>query len=139
AMAVWDPGTGQIVAANDAALHQYGYERSEIVGLAIERIVHPEDLPRLREQLPRLPGGVAVGALFRHVRRDGRVIEVEMSGHSIEWQGRPARLVIAADVTARRRLEEELRVARTNEAVGRLAGSIAHDFNNLMMAINGFS
>jgi two-component system cell cycle sensor histidine kinase/response regulator CckA len=139
AMAIWDPETGRIVAANDAALHQYGYERSEIVGLAIERIVHPEDLPRLREQLPRLPGGVAVGAVFRHIRRDGRVIEVEMSGHSIEWQGQPARLVIAADVTARRRLEEELRVARTNEAVGRLAGGIAHDFNNLVMAINGFS
>src|SRR5437667_8492003 len=84
AMAVWDPGTGQIVAANDAALHQYGYERSEIVGLAIERIVHSEDLPRLREQLPRLPGGVAVGALFRHVRRDGRVIEGRLRGHPIQ-------------------------------------------------------
>src|SRR5215212_7814209 len=62
-----------------------------------------------------------------------------MSGHPIEWEGRPARLVMAIDVTARRRLEQELRTARAVEAVGRLAGGIAHDFNNLVMAINGFA
>jgi CheY-like chemotaxis protein len=46
---------------------------------------------------------------------------------------------MAIDVTARRRLEQELRSARAIEAVGRLAGGIAHDFNNLVMTINGFA
>jgi CheY-like chemotaxis protein/nitrogen-specific signal transduction histidine kinase len=67
------------------------------------------------------------------------VIEVEMSGHPLDWEGHPARLVMAIDVTERHRLEQELRSARAVEAVGRLAGGIAHDFNNLVMAINGFA
>jgi PAS domain S-box-containing protein len=139
AMAVWDPATGRILAANDAALAQYGYDHDEIVGIGVEALVHPDDMARLRARVPRLPEGYAGVEPYRHLRRDGSVIEVEMSGHPIEWAGRPARLVVAADVTARRRLEEQLRAARALEAVGRLAGGIAHDFNNLLMAINGFS
>jgi PAS domain S-box-containing protein len=139
AMAIWDPETGRILAANEAAAQQYGYEPEDLVELTVDRIVHPEDLPRLRAQLPNLPAGLAGNESFRHVRRNGEVIEVEMSGHPLEWEGRPARLVMAIDVTARRRLEQELRSARAIEAVGRLAGGIAHDFNNLVMAINGFA
>ena len=139
AMAIWDPETGQIIAANEAAERQYGYGRDELFGLRIEDIVHPDDLARLRAQLPGLPAGHAGAAPYRHVRRDGQVIEVEVSGHPIVWHGRPARLVMALDVTARSRLEQELRSARAIEAVGRLAGGIAHDFNNLVMAINGFA
>src|SRR3954469_17596409 len=111
AMAIWDPATGRILAANDAAERQYGYGPDEIVGLAVDRIVHPDDLPRLREQVPNLGEGLAAAAPFRHIRRSGEVIEVEMSGHPLEWEGRPARLVMAIDVTARRRLEQELRSA----------------------------
>jgi two-component system, cell cycle sensor histidine kinase and response regulator CckA len=139
AMAIWDPATGRILAANDAALVQYGYSPEEILALTVDRIVHPEDLERLRAQLPNLPDGLAGAAPFRHVRKNGDVLEVEMSGHPLEWAGRPARLVIAVDVTERRRLEQELRASRAIEAVGRLAGGIAHDFNNLVMAINGFA
>jgi PAS domain S-box-containing protein len=139
AMAIWDPATGRILAANEAASKQYGYAPDDIVQLTVDRIVHPDDLPRLRAELPNLPAGLAGSAPFRHIRRSGEVIEVEMSGHPVEWQGRPARLVMAIDVTARRRLEAELRSARAIEAVGRLAGGIAHDFNNLVMAINGFA
>jgi PAS domain S-box-containing protein len=139
AMAIWDPATGRILAANEAASRQYGYDPEDLVELTVDRIVHPEDLARLREEVPNLPAGLAGSAPFRHLRRSGEVIEVEMSGHPLEWRGRPARLVMAIDVTERRRLEQELRSARAIEAVGRLAGGIAHDFNNLVMAINGFA
>jgi PAS domain S-box-containing protein len=139
AMAIWDPATGRILAANEAASKQYGYTPDDLRELTVDRIVHPDDLPRLRAELPNLPAGLAGSAPFRHVRRNGEVIEVEMSGHPLEWHGRPARLVMAIDVTDRRRLEQELRSARAIEAVGRLAGGIAHDFNNLVMAINGFA
>jgi len=139
AMAIWDPATGRILAANEAASKQYGYAPEDLRELTVDRIVHPDDLPRLQAELPNLPPGLAGSATFRHVRRSGEIIEVEMSGHPLDWRGRPARLVMAIDVTDRRRLEQELRSARAIEAVGRLAGGIAHDFNNLLTAISGYA
>jgi PAS domain S-box-containing protein len=138
-MAVWDPGTGEILAANDAALVQYGYEREQIAGLSVAQLVHPDDLQQLVDAVPNFGTGLARSATFRHRRRDGSEIVVEVTGHQLSWDGRPARLVMAIDVSERRRLEEQLRQALKMEAIGRLAGGIAHDFNNLLTAISGFA
>jgi PAS domain S-box-containing protein len=139
AMAIWDPADGRIVAINDAAVHQYGYGHDEACTLTVDQLVHPDDWPRLRDRIRTMSRGTAGGETFRHLRRDGSVVEVEMTGHELLFDGRQCQVVMAIDVSERRRLEERLRLAQRMEAVGQLAGGIAHDFNNLLMVINGFS
>ena len=139
AMVIWDPTDGRIVAINDAAAHQYGYSHDEARTLTVDRLaVHPDDWPRLRDRLQTMSRGHVGGETFRHIRRDGSVVEVEMTGHELLFDDRPCRVVMSIDVSERRRLEERLRLAQRMEAVGQLAGGIAHDFNNLLMVINGF-
>ena len=72
-------------------------------------------------------------------RRDGRKVEIELSGRVIEVEGRLTLLSIIRDVDEQRALERQLTQAQKMEAIGRLAGGVAHDFNNIMTAVMGYA
>jgi PAS domain S-box-containing protein len=139
---VFDSETHRYLAVNEAAVSRYGWSREEFLGMTIFDIRPPEDIPRLRETVQAIerrrprPASVATG-VWRHRLRDGTELDVEITTHPIEFAGRPARLVVAQDVTERRRLEEQLRQSQKMEATGMLAGGIAHDFNNLLGVVLG--
>jgi len=116
---VYDPGTGRILAANDAACEQYGYTRDELLSLGIEDLIDPTDIPRHREVVRR--DGPRVG-LWRDRRKDGTGIWVEAASAEIPFDGRPARLVAAVDVTERERALAELRASESR--LRALVGSI---------------
>lgn len=69
------------------------------------------------------------------VRPDGREIVAEMRAIEMAWLGSPAYVVSLRDITPRKQLENELRQAHKMEALGNLAGGIAHEFNNLLTAV----
>ncbi len=138
-MWVYDCGSLAFLAVNDAAVAGYGYSRAEFLAMTLRDIRPPEDVPALLESLRSSTGGLQPGEAWRHVRKDGTVIDVEITGHDVGFYGRPARLVSAIDISERRRLEAQLAEATRMEAMGHLAGGIAHDFNNLLTAVNGYS
>ena len=138
-MWVYDAETLRILAVNDSAVHSYGYTREEFLSLDLTELRPPDEVPAMIAAVQAAADGFRPRRSWRHVRKDGSIIDVEVTGHDVDFDGRRARLVSIADVTERRRLEAQLAEATRMEAMGHLAGGIAHDFNNLLMAVNGYA
>jgi two-component system cell cycle sensor histidine kinase/response regulator CckA len=137
-MWVFDVETHRFLAVNEAAVRHYGYSREEFAVMRLEDIRPKEDLEALAEDLGALPIRSEPRA-WRHVKKSGEQISVEISAHAFDFRGRPARLVLINDVTERRQLEAQLRQVQKMDAVGQLAGGVAHDFNNLLTAMLSFA
>jgi two-component system cell cycle sensor histidine kinase/response regulator CckA len=139
-MWVYDAKTLRFLAVNEAAVRHYGYTREEFLGMAITEIRPHDDVEALLSDLAERggPGSPAPGT-WRHRKKDGTLIDVEITAGKVQFEDRPAALVLAHDVTERLRLEERLTQAEKMEAIGRLAGGVAHDFNNLLTVISGYA
>jgi diguanylate cyclase (GGDEF)-like protein/PAS domain S-box-containing protein len=115
-MWVFDPAMLRFLAVNEAAVRQYGYTVDEFLSMTLADIRPPEDLPKLLDAIEHHVGDFTPTGDWRHMRKDGTVFDVEISSHDLEFDGRAARVVMATDVTerrrAQRRLEAQSRVAR---------------------------
>jgi len=98
---------------NSAAVQNYGYSREEFLSMTLRDIRPPEDVPHLVEVIAKLEEGVAHHGMWRHIRKDGTPISVEITNHRLEWKGHEACLAIVHDLTERLRAEEELRIQKT--------------------------
>ncbi len=134
-MWVFDRETLRFLAVNDAAVGRYGYTRDEFLGMRILDIRPPEDASAVMEEVRGGALGVRATGEWRHRRKDGSILDVEVTGHTMTFAGRPATLILASDVTERRVLEQQLQQAQKMEAVGQLTGGIAHDLNNVLTAV----
>ena len=137
AMWVFDVETLLFLDVNDEAVARYGYSRGEFLQMTVADIRPPEDTAALKASVGGGRDRPDRSGNWRHLTKDGRQLWVEVSSAPVTYGDRRAHLVIARDVTERRRAEVDLRKAQRMEAVGRLAGAIAHDFNNLLMIIQG--
>ena len=122
-MWIFDPESRRILEANPAAAALYGYSREEFRAMTQAEI-----------EVPHRPAASA----RRHRTASGRVIDVELAVHPVQYGERQAELVVLMDITDRRHLEDHLRRAQKMEVAGMLAGGAAHEFNNLLTVIRGY-
>jgi two-component system, cell cycle sensor histidine kinase and response regulator CckA len=123
---LYDHETLQFLVVNDAAVARYGYSRDEFLRMSLRDIRPPGDV-----------SDTQVGS--RHTKKDGTVMEVDVTVHEFMLGARPCDLAVAHDVTERNRMETQIRQAQKMEAIGNLAGGVAHDFNNILSVILSYS
>ncbi len=140
AVIVHDPETFRILDISEAAVRRYGFTREEFLNMTILHLHPPEDRESIRS---RVMQGVRQSPAhydnIRHRTKDGALVEVSISAVNIEFQGRPARLALAVDVTEQQRVRRELEQARKLESIGLLASGIAHNLNGPLSGIQGFT
>jgi PAS domain S-box-containing protein len=110
-MWVYDLETLAFLAVNNAAVSHYGYAREEFLGMTIRDIRPAEDIPALMQRVAAVKDGLDVAGIWRHRKKDGTIIDVEVTSHTLMFGGRRAEVVLAHDVTERNRAEEAIRAS----------------------------
>jgi PAS domain S-box-containing protein len=107
---VYHTETLQFLEVNDAAVAKYGYSREEFLSMNLRDIRPPEDIPKVEQWMKRPPHMRHHAVDFRHRRKDGSLLDVEIFLRDLEFGGAPGRLSVVIDVTSRK--EAERRVQR---------------------------
>jgi PAS domain S-box-containing protein len=107
-MWVYDLQTLAFLEVNEAALALYGYTLAEFRQMRITDIRPAADMPLLLEHLKSERSPLQASGPWRHQFKDGRIIEVEITSHTLKWAGRRAALVVAQNISERNQTEEAL-------------------------------
>ncbi|MGO9895810.1 MAG: PAS domain S-box protein [Bryobacteraceae bacterium] len=135
---------GEIVLVNNRAQEMFGYTREELLGSSLElllpearRTAHQRQRSSYFDQPHTRPMGI--GMDLAGSRKNGSEFPVEVSLSFVESPEGVFGIAFVTDISQRKTLEQQLMHAQKMEAVGRLAGGVAHDFNNMLTVISGYS
>ena len=133
---------GFVRYASPSACRILGYSSEELVGKLVFELVHPVDARAVTAAWNRwnqgTQSGVPTELRVRHKNGTWRTVEAT-DANLLGNEAVSGVVINARDITERKHLEEQLLHSQKMDAIGRLAGGLAHDFNNLITAINGFS
>ncbi|MEO6719704.1 MAG: PAS domain S-box protein [Ferruginibacter sp.] len=106
---IFDSETLQFLEVNDAAVQHYGYSHDEFLKMTIKDIRPVNDLDKFFDHIKEATAtNYSALTYWQHVKKNGEVIQVEITAHVIEYESRKARMVIVHDITDRRKAEEQI-------------------------------
>jgi len=111
-MWVFDVKTLKFLAVNDAAVAHYGYSREEFLNMRTTEIRPQDEVLRLLEYIQHVRVGMQNSGQWRHVCKDGRLIDADIISQALYFGGHKAILVVARDITKEKQAEEALRKYR---------------------------
>ncbi|MCB2191669.1 MAG: PAS domain S-box protein [Deltaproteobacteria bacterium] len=133
--------TGTLLFTNQIAAELLGYNTKEILGLNVWDMMPVEDHPRARRRVEARIAGQRLSTdheTYTCIRKDGSTFRCEVSAGIVTFQGKNALQGIVRDVTEREHLESQLQHSQKMEALGTMAGGVAHEFNNILMTFRGY-
>jgi PAS domain S-box-containing protein len=140
---VYDVETQRFLDVNDAAIRSYGYSRTEFLDMNIHEIRPLSERGKIEEYLSGRTNPEGVSSTWRHRKKDGAVIDVDIIWRPLQFNGRAAKMVVAYDVTERERAEVQLReltedLTRSNRALSDFASVASHDLQEPLRKIQTF-
>jgi len=108
---MFDVESLRFLRVNEAMLALYGYTHDEMMSMTVLEIRPPEEIPQFLERLATIGPGRQDLGVWRHKKKDGSLIKVEISTHTLTLNGRLRRVVQARDVTEKIRAEQALRAS----------------------------
>ncbi len=108
-MWVYDLNTFRFLDVNEAAIAHYGYSRQEFSNMTIFDLRPPEEFERLLDSARKHQNGVRRTGVWKHIKKDGTQINVEINSHDIFYNNAPARLILSMDVTDKLKAEQEIK------------------------------
>lgn len=107
-MWIYDLKTLAFLEVNDAAVKKYGYSRKKFLSMTLKDIRPKEDIERLLKDVSKKRPALQQSQNWRHKLKSGKVIDVEITSHTINYNGRKAALVTARDITDQKNAEEKI-------------------------------
>lgn len=127
----------KVIFANKKAAETLNYSRDKLIGLRIKEIVDEKYYPLVKERFHKRLKGIAAPSTYEIVMKTktGQSIPIELSSACIDYQSRPAILVVLRDIKERKQLEEQRLKLERLAIIGELATMVAHDLRNPLTSI----